>query len=202
MGRCFFGAFHGPGDKANDQVAVVNWNPGIRMTPSRECCSAQRYAPDTDTPGQQHSDAGRMVWGAIAYCATNRPRRWRTQVLHDHYNGRDGPQRDRYFASSSRNVSRVGTGCPTPSFLSLSLSSFIASVLRSRTTASGAPDANLASLSLANKLCITTAIGRCRLHANQGWAQWKERAIPRPDLWPARSSDCAGRWLVWLDYLH
>lgn len=65
MGRCFFGAFHDPGDKANDQVAVVNWNPGIRMTPSRECCGAQRYAPDTDTPGQQHSDAGRMVWGQL-----------------------------------------------------------------------------------------------------------------------------------------
>jgi hypothetical protein len=29
---------------------VVNWNSGIRMAPSSKYCSAQRYAPATDTP--------------------------------------------------------------------------------------------------------------------------------------------------------
>jgi hypothetical protein len=31
IGRCFVGALHGPSDKANDKVSVVNWNSGIRM---------------------------------------------------------------------------------------------------------------------------------------------------------------------------
>jgi hypothetical protein len=44
------GALHGPSDKANDKVSVVNWNSGIRMAPSSKYCSAQRYAPATDTP--------------------------------------------------------------------------------------------------------------------------------------------------------
>ena len=30
IGRCFVGALHGPSDKANDKVSVVNWNFGIR----------------------------------------------------------------------------------------------------------------------------------------------------------------------------
>src|SRR5271168_3612993 len=30
IGRCFVGALHGPSDKANDKVSVVNWNSGIR----------------------------------------------------------------------------------------------------------------------------------------------------------------------------
>jgi hypothetical protein len=50
IGRCFVGALHGPSDKANDKVSVVNWNSGIRMAPSSKYCSAQRYAPATDTP--------------------------------------------------------------------------------------------------------------------------------------------------------
>jgi hypothetical protein len=50
IGRCFVGAIHGPSDKANDKVSVVNWNSGIRMAPSSKYCSAQRYAPATDTP--------------------------------------------------------------------------------------------------------------------------------------------------------
>jgi site-specific DNA recombinase len=29
IGRCFVGALHGPSDKANDKVSVVNWNSGI-----------------------------------------------------------------------------------------------------------------------------------------------------------------------------
>src|SRR5262249_44092714 len=41
----FVGALHGPSDKANDKVSVVNWNSGIRMAPSSKYCSAQRYAP-------------------------------------------------------------------------------------------------------------------------------------------------------------
>src|SRR5262245_4161262 len=30
IGRCFVGTLHGPSDKANDKVSVVNWNSGIR----------------------------------------------------------------------------------------------------------------------------------------------------------------------------
>jgi len=41
IGRCFVGALHGPSDKANDKVSVVNWNSGIRMAPSSKYCSAQ-----------------------------------------------------------------------------------------------------------------------------------------------------------------
>jgi hypothetical protein len=29
IGRCFVGALHGPSDKANDKVSVVNWNFGM-----------------------------------------------------------------------------------------------------------------------------------------------------------------------------
>src|ERR1700684_984527 len=39
-----------PSYKANDKVSVVNSNSGIRMAPSSKYCSAQRYAPATDTP--------------------------------------------------------------------------------------------------------------------------------------------------------
>jgi len=50
IGRCFVGALHGPSDKANEKVSVVNWNSGIGMAPSSKYCSAQRYGPATDTP--------------------------------------------------------------------------------------------------------------------------------------------------------
>jgi hypothetical protein len=51
IGRCFVGALHGPSDKANDKVSVVNWNFG--MAPSSKYCSAQRYAPATDSRATQ-----------------------------------------------------------------------------------------------------------------------------------------------------
>src|SRR5215469_15971493 len=51
IGRCFVGALHDPSDKANDKVSVVNWNFG--MAPSSKYCSAQRYAPATDSRATQ-----------------------------------------------------------------------------------------------------------------------------------------------------
>jgi len=69
IGRCFVGALHGPSDKANDKVSVVNWNSGIRMAPSSKYCSAQRYAPATDTP--RNTSVAHRHWVRFGSIATH-----------------------------------------------------------------------------------------------------------------------------------
>ena len=67
IGRCFVGALHGPSDKANDKVSVVNWNSGIRMAPSSKYCSAQ-LGKWSHAAGQQGHEAANDCIGQTAEC--------------------------------------------------------------------------------------------------------------------------------------
>src|SRR5258708_32440286 len=65
IGRCFVGALHGPSDKANDKVSVVNWNPEYvwrhqanitahnvtRQLPTRQATQVLRTGTES-APGQ------------------------------------------------------------------------------------------------------------------------------------------------------
>src|SRR5579872_2947687 len=69
IGRCFVGALHGPSDKANDKVFVVNWNSRIRMAPSSKHCSAQRLAGSHQNSFRSNL-AGRIAC-AVAHCVND-----------------------------------------------------------------------------------------------------------------------------------